>query len=85
LKISLVKIIFALRWILYIIGTVSSAVGAYLGNNLKTKKLTSITGSVTARSRVLRWYCKNYGTLWGCTVAVAHGARKSLQFIIEKK
>jgi len=61
-----------------IIATVSTAVGAYLGNSpdVKKRKLTWITGSITTGARSIRWYCKNYGTFWGCTVALSSGAKK---------
>ena len=53
-----------------VIGSVSSTVGIVLGNIPATKHLTFITGSVTVGCRSVRYYCKNYGTFWGCTVQV---------------
>ena len=58
-----------------VIGSVSSTVGLVLGNLPTTKKYTSITGSVTVCCRTVRWYCKNYGTFWGCVAAVGEGAK----------
>jgi hypothetical protein len=70
-----------------IIATVSTAVGAYLGNHPdpKNRKLTRLTGSITTRARAIKWYCKNYVTFWGCTVALTNGAKKSLHFIVNQK
>jgi hypothetical protein len=51
-----------------VLGNISSAVGMVLGNLSPTKKYTKITGSITVCCRTVRWYCKNYGTFWGCTV-----------------
>ncbi len=51
-----------------VIGSISSAVGMVLGNLSPTKKYTKITGTITVCCRSVRWYCKNYGTFWGCTV-----------------
>jgi hypothetical protein len=59
-----------------IIGSVSSAVGLVIGNIPATKKLTRITGSITVGCRTVRYYCKNYGTFWGCTAAVAEGIKE---------
>jgi len=67
-----------------IIGSVSSAVGLVLGNIPSTKSLTVITGSVTVGCRSVRYYCKRYGTFWGCTVAAGEGIKKSVKFIINK-
>ena len=62
-----------------IIGCVSSTVGLVLGNIPVTKKYTTITGSVTVGCRSIRYYCKNYGTFWGCVAATADGARHSFK------
>lgn len=67
-----------------IIGSVSSAVGLVLGNIPSTKSLTMITGSVTVGCRSVRYYCKRYGTFWGCTVAAGQGIKKSVKFVINK-
>jgi hypothetical protein len=63
-----------------IIATISTAVGAYLGNHPdpNTKKLT-------VGARTIRWYCRKYGTFWGCTAALTDGDKKSLHFIVKKK
>lgn len=52
-----------------VIGSVSSAVGIVLGNILAIKNLTLVTGSMIVKCRLVRYYCKKYGTFWGCTVA----------------
>ena len=67
-----------------VIGTVSSAAGIVLGNIPSTKSLTIVTGSVTVSCRTIRWYCKNYGTFWGCTIAAAAGVKSGTRFIIRK-
>ena len=53
-----------------VIGSVSSAAGLVLGNLPTTKKYTSVTGSVTVCCRTVRWYCKKYGTFWGCVTSL---------------
>jgi hypothetical protein len=55
-----------------VIGSVSSAAGLVLGRFPPTKKYTMITGSVTVTCRTVRWYCKNYGTYWGCVTSIGH-------------
>jgi hypothetical protein len=67
-----------------VIGSVSSAVGLVLGNIPSTKSLTFITGSVTFGCRSVRYYCKSYGTFWGCTIAAGQGIKKGVKFIINK-
>ena len=67
-----------------VIGSVSSAVGLVLGNIPSTKSLTFITGSVTVGCRSVRYYCKRYGTFWGCTVATGQGIKEGIKFIINK-
>lgn len=67
-----------------IIGSISTAVGMILGNIPTTKHLTVVTGSVTVSCRSIRYYCKNYGTFWGCTVAAGKGVKAGTQFIINK-
>jgi len=67
-----------------IVGSISSAVGLILGNIPLTKSLTTITGSVTVGCRSVRYYCKNYGTFWGCTAAVGQGLKKSFKIFINK-
>jgi hypothetical protein len=61
-----------------IVGSVSSAVGMVAGNIPATKSVTTITGSITVGCRLVRYYCKKYGTVWGCTVATAHGVKTIL-------
>lgn len=67
-----------------IVGSVSSAVGLILGNISNTKHLTLITGSVTLSCRSIRYYCKNYGTFWGCTVATGQGIKEVVKFSIKR-
>ena len=67
-----------------VIGSVSSAVGLVLGNIPNTKHLTFVTGSVTVACRSVRYYCKNYGTFWGCTVAAGQGIKQALRFTIKQ-
>jgi hypothetical protein len=67
-----------------VIGSVSSAAGMVLGNIPATKHLTVVTGSVTVGCRTVRWYCKNYGTFWGCAAAAGHGLKAGSKFIINK-
>ena len=67
-----------------VVGSVSSAVGIVLGNIPATKHLTIVTGSVTVGCRSVRYYCKSYGTFWGCTVAAGQGIKKAIQFTIKK-
>ena len=68
-----------------VLGSLSSAVGLVLGNISATKGLTFVTGSVTVGCRVVRYYCKQYGTFWGCTVAAGQGIKEGAKFIINKK
>lgn len=67
-----------------VIGSVSSAAGMVLGNIPATKPYTVVTGSVTVACRTVRWYCKNYGTFWGCTVAAGQGLQTGAKFVINK-
>jgi len=66
-----------------VIGSVSSTVGLVLGNIPSTKHLTFITGSVTVGCRSVRYYCKRYGTFWGCTVAAGQGIKEVIKFTIK--
>lgn len=66
-----------------VIGNVSSVVGLVLGNIPATKSLTTITGSVTVGCRTVRYYCKNYGTFWGCTVAAGQGIKEAVKFTVK--
>ena len=66
-----------------IIGSISSTVGLVLGNIPTTKHLTLITCSVTVGYRSVRYYYKNYGTFWGCTVAASQGIKKAVSFTIK--
>ena len=67
-----------------VIGSVSSAVGLVLGNIPSTKHLTFVTGSVTVGCRSVRYYCKKYGTFWGCTVAAGQGIKEAVKFTIQR-
>lgn len=62
-----------------VIGSVSSAVGLVLGNLPTTKSYTSIT----VCCRTVRWYCKKYGTFWGCVASVGTGAKEVFKFKIQ--
>ena len=63
-----------------VVGSVSSAVGLVLGNIPATKHLTTITGSVTVTCRTVRFYCKKYGTFWGCAASIGEGAKEVIKF-----
>lgn len=67
-----------------VIGSISSAVGLVIGNIPNTKHLTVVTGSVTVGCRSVRYYCKRYGTVWGCTVAAGQGVKQALKFTINR-
>ena len=67
-----------------VVGSVSSAVGLVLGNIPATKHLTFITGSVTVGCRSVRYYCKKYGTFWGCTVAAGQGVKEAIKFTVKQ-
>ena len=67
-----------------VIGSVSSAVGLVLGNIPSTKHLTLVTGSVTVGCRSVRYYCKKYGTFWGCTVAAGQGIKEAINFTVKR-
>lgn len=67
-----------------VIGSVSSAAGMVLGNIPATKHYTVVTGSVTVACRTVRWYCKNYGTFWGCAVSAGQGLKTGAKFVINK-
>ena len=67
-----------------VIGSVSSAVGLVIGNIPSTKHLTVVTGSVTVGCRSIRYYCKKYGTFWGCTVAAGQGVKEAVKFTIKR-
>nr|WPV76386.1 hypothetical protein [Naviculales sp.] len=66
-----------------IIGSISSTVGLVIVNIPATKHLTLITGSVTVGCRSIRYYCKRYGTVWGCTVAAGQGIKEAVKFTIK--
>ena len=61
---------------LSVIGSVSTAVGMALGNIEYTKYLTTIT----FRYRSIWYHCKNYGPVWGCTVATGSKLKKVITF-----
>ena len=66
-----------------VIGSISSAVGLILGNIPPTKHLTVVTGSITVGCRSIRYYCKKFGTVWGCTVAVGQGIKEAVKFTVK--
>ena len=65
------------------IASISSVLGMVLGNIEKTKKLTRITGSITVCCRSVRYYCKNYGTYWGCMASVTQKSAESIGQVIK--
>ncbi len=67
-----------------VIGSVSTAVGLVLGNIPSTKSLTFITGSITVGCRSVRYYCKNHGTFWGCTIATAQGIKETIKITTKR-
>ena len=67
-----------------VIGSLSTAVGLALGNIPRTKHLTVVTGSITLGCRSVRYYCKQYGTFWGCTVAAGQGIKSAVKFTINR-
>ena len=67
-----------------VVGSLSSSIGVVLGNIPSTKHLTVVTGSVTLACRSVRYYCKNYGTYWGCTVGVAKGVKEVVKVAIKR-
>ena len=68
-----------------LVDSVSSVVGIVVGNIPATKHLTFITGSVTVGCRSVRYYCKKYGTFWGCTVAAGQGVKEAIKFTVKSK
>ncbi len=66
-----------------VIGSVSSGVGFVLGHIPATKGLTVYTGSLTFSCRAVRYYCKRYGTFWGCTVAAGQGVKETIKFTLK--
>ena len=67
-----------------IVGSLSSSVGLVLGNPPSTKHLTLVTGSVTVACRSVRFYCKNYGTFWGCSAVIGQGLKQTVKFSVKK-
>lgn len=62
-----------------VLGSLSSTVGLVLGNIPSTRTYTSITGSVTVGCRCVRYYCKTYGTVWGCAAVVGEAVKQSMK------
>lgn len=62
-----------------VIGSLSSSLGLILARIPVTKKYTTYTTSVTICCRTVRFYCKNYGTYWGCTVAAVSAAKEAVK------
>ena len=67
-----------------VVGSISSAVGLVLGNIPATKHLTLVTGSLTVGCRSVRYYCKNYGTFWGCAAAAGQGVKEAIKFTVKQ-
>src|SRR6056300_1389557 len=40
--------------------------------------------SITVGCRSVRYYCKQYGTFWGCTVATGQGIKEAIKFTIKR-
>lgn len=68
-----------------VIGSLSSSLGLILARIPVTKKYTTYTTSVTICCRTVRFYCKNYGTYWGCTVAAVSAAKKAAKEAVKNK
>ena len=68
-----------------IIGSVSSAIGLVVGNIPGTKGMTVVTGSVTIGCRAVRYYCKTYGTFWGCTITTAEGVKHTIKLAVKNR
>lgn len=67
-----------------VVGNISTLVGMALGNIPNTKHLTFVTGSITVGCRSVRYYCRQYGTVWGCSVAAGQGITKAIKFTIKR-
>ena len=67
-----------------VVGSVSTAVGMVLGNLPQTKHLTVVTGSITVGCRTVRYYCKQYGTFWGCSASALVGVKEVIKFTVKK-
>lgn len=67
-----------------IIGSISSVATLVLGNLPGTKQFTIVTATITGTARTVRLYCKNYGTVWGCTVAAGKGIKEGFKFLVKK-
>lgn len=61
-----------------VIGSLSTSLGLILARMLVTKKYITYTTSVTICCRTVRFYCKNYATYWGCTVAAISAAKEAV-------
>ena len=60
-----------------VIGSLSSSLGLIMARIPVTKKYTTYTTSVTICCRTVRFYCKNYGTFWGCTAGAVTVVKKA--------
>lgn len=67
-----------------VIGSISSALGLVLGNIPATKQCTSVTGSITVGCRLIRYYCKTYGTVWGCAISIGEGVYHGGKEVVKK-
>lgn len=70
---------------LNVIGSVLNFLGIILGNIPATKKLPTILGFIPLGCRAVRYYCKEYGTFWGCTISVGTSLKEAPKIIINKK
>ena len=80
----LLKILVVMTMFVEAIGSGASALGLVLGNLPRTKHLTMVTGSVPLGCRTVRYFCKNYGTVWGCTLAAGKGIKQAVKFTIKR-
>lgn len=62
-----------------VIGSLSTSLGLILARIPVTKKYTTYTTSVSICCRSVRFYCKNYGTYWGCTAAVVSATKEAVK------
>ena len=62
-----------------VLGSLSSSLGLILARIPVTKQYTTYTTSVTICCRTVRFYCKNYGTFWGCAVAGVSAAKEAVK------
>ena len=67
-----------------VIGSVSSTTGIILARVPGLQQYTSVTTSITVCCRGVRWYCRKYGTVWGCVIAGGKGLKEGAKFVLSK-